>query len=100
MFGALLTLSTQRRALAQSGKPRVRRYSTTAFFFSCVDTPEKTVGEFIFGRGFERNKRATLRVQRACYMADRSIFAAGIPPLPDDQNALLPRSMQQFLQFG
>jgi hypothetical protein len=47
--------------------------------------------EFFFRRDFKRSHRAPLRVQRACHVADRAIFTAGIASLQDDEYALLSR---------
>src|SRR5262249_21236516 len=64
-----------------------------------VDAPEEIVGEFCFRRGFKRSDGAALRVQLTHHMADRPIFPTGIAPLQDDEDALLPHRVKQFLQF-
>ena len=64
-----------------------------------VHAPEEIVGAFGGRRGLKRRDGAALRVQLPCHLADRPIFTAGIAPLQDDEDTLLPHRVQQLLQF-
>src|SRR5262245_56508310 len=61
--------------------------------------PEKVVRELFLCRYFERCDIAAERIERAHDSLDRTIFAACVSPLQDDEDAAIAGAIEQFLKM-
>src|SRR5882672_6712790 len=65
-----------------------------------VDSPEEIVLELLFRRRAEAHDLNASGVERARHTLDRTVLARRVPPLKDDQNAVLSSTPHELLQFS